>query len=176
MRGPLCSHIIDGLFEHRCCVYGDETGKDHTSEYRYELHLTWNPMERGILFVMLNPSTADEWQDDPTVRRCISFAKRSGFGSMSVVNLYALRATNPEELLAHRDPVGPRNDRSIRELASLADRTVVAWGAHKMAAARAAKVLPMLTEPMCFGWTADGFPKHPLYLHSTTITVPFAAR
>jgi hypothetical protein len=116
-----------------------------------------------VLFVMLNPSTADASRDDPTIRRCVGFAKAWGFGALSVANLFALRSTDPSVLLSAQDPVGPDNDAMILELARKASLVVAAWGAHKVAARRAAAVQSLLPKAVCLGLTSSGQPRHPLY-------------
>lgn len=102
--------------------------------YRYRLWRVWNPDLPPLCFVMLNPSTADASQDDPTIRKCVGFAKRLGFGAIEVANLFAWRATYPEELLRADDPVGPTNDAAIRNAAETVvargGQVVCAWGAN----------------------------------------------
>lgn len=118
---------------------------------------------------MLNPSTADEIKDDPTIRRCISFAKREGCTGLTVVNLFALRATNPKELLKHEDPIGPENDKIIQDMLRLHQIGIVvaAWGAHPLARERSKDVMKMLdSNILCLGTTKDGSPRHPLYVKS----------
>lgn len=144
--------------------------------YRYGLGRAWNPFGHGVCYVMLNPSTADATLDDPTIRRCIGFARTLGFGWLSVVNLFALRATNPDELKRHPDPVGPDNDEAILREADAATTIVCAWGAHPIGRLRAAKVRELL-EPRplrALGVTKYGHPRHPLYLKgdSTLIRWP----
>lgn len=124
---------------------------------------------RPALFIMLNPSTADEIKDDPTIRRCISFAKREGCTGLTVVNLFALRATNPKELLKHEDPIGPENDKIIQDMLRLhrIGIVVAAWGAHPLAHERGKKVMKMFDgNILCLGTTKDGSPRHPLYVKS----------
>lgn len=128
--------------------------------------------DRIALFVMLNPSTAGISADDPTIRRCISFAAREGCGRLEVVNLFAFRATDPAEMKTAGDPVGPENDATI---ASAVHRTlaseglvIAAWGAHRIADRRAARVTYIAATPMlCLGKTAKaGHPRHPLYVRA----------
>jgi hypothetical protein len=124
-----------------------------------------------VLFVMLNPSIADATTDDPTLRRCLAFARTWGFGYLDVCNLFAHRSAHPDVLKAVADPVGPRNDRVIAEVAARANRIVVAWGARGSLRDRAERVLSaILTQPPlhCFGRTCAGEPRHPLYLPQTT--------
>lgn len=154
--------------------------------YRYLLQRDWwqrdNP--RGpidlVTFVMLNPSTADGQVDDPTIRRCIGFARREGAQRLTVVNLYALRATDPGELSAHPDPVGIGNDALLADVARDHDRfrTVVAWGAHKMATAERIRILADAattagTTLWCLGTTKSGAPRHPLYVKADQPLVPW---
>lgn len=150
-------------------------------KYRYVLTrdipclLRWN---RPCLFIMLNPSTADATMDDPTIRRCMGFAKSEGAAELTVVNLFALRATDPKELWKHPAPVGPDNDRHIKEqlAAHRIGVVIAAWGAHKKAAARAKAVIQMAVdagvEMQCLGVSADGSPRHPLYLPNASSAHP----
>jgi hypothetical protein len=142
--------------------------------YRYSLWRRWGAGPR-VLWVMLNPSTADERRDDPTIRRCIGFSRAWGFGAMEVVNLFALRATEPAAVAAHAHPIGPENDRRIRAAAKRADATIAAWGAFDWAAPRAERVLPWLGAAQCLGRTAGGFPRHPLYAPGDSRPVRFDA-
>ena len=147
---------------------------DRTGRYRYRLWRRWAP-GRQVLFVMLNPSTADETTNDPTIRRCAGFARSWGFASLAVVNLFALRATDPARLRAARDPVGCDNDRHIAAAAAAAHAVVVAWGMHGDLHARDRDVLALLAQhrPRCLGLTRDGHPRHPLYLPARTRSRPF---
>jgi hypothetical protein len=140
-------------------------------QYRYVLRrslgsaLRWH---KPMLFVMLNPSTATETIDDPTIRRCMSFAKREGATQLTVVNLFALRATNPRELETHDDPIGPENDKHILEQISkhLQMPVVGAWGANRFAEMRAQLVSHYFDEIYCLGKNKDGSPRHPLYVRN----------
>lgn len=138
--------------------------------YRYQL--TRGPREAAAaVFVMLNPSTADANQNDPTIRRCLGFARAWGFGQLIVANLYALRSTDPRALKSHLDPVGPENDLHLRQLAATASSIVVAWGANAEQG-RAFKVATMMRAAgarlSCLGTTRDGAPRHPLYVSAST--------
>jgi hypothetical protein len=144
--------------------------------YRYKLSRTWSDGPR-VLWVMLNPSTADADKDDPTIRKCIGFSKRWGCGGLDVVNLFAWRATHPKDLRAAREPVGTLNDEAILLTARAADRIVVAWGGHVTAAGRfmrrAERVRTLLLGPegrplFHLGLTSLGQPSHPLMLAYTT--------
>lgn len=137
--------------------------------YRYALHRDCSIAGAGrCLFVMLNPSTADEIKNDPTVRRCIGYATRWGFRGLYVANIFALRSTDPSVLYASTDPVGSHNDTWIVDLAKSSDRVVCAWGAHGALQGRGARVLELLRaagcSPMALRVTISGQPSHPLYL------------
>lgn len=129
---------------------------------------------RTATFIMLNPSTADADQDDPTIRRCISFARSWGCPRLIVANIFAIRATDPKVMLAHNQPVGPYNNVNIIAAAEQAKGgfVVCAWGAHGAHRGRSAEVLAMLdaigSRPMCLGTTASGQPRHPLYVKGST--------
>lgn len=134
--------------------------------YRYALTREWSGGPR-LLFVMLNPSTADERRNDPTVERCERRARTLGFGAMRVANIFAFRATDPRVLKAAADPVGPCNDAMLRESALWADRVLCAWGTHgaHLERGRATELLLReCTHRLChLGLTRQGFPRHPLY-------------
>lgn len=114
-----------------------------------------------VTFVLLNPSTATATQLDPTLRRCLRFADRENFGAMTILNLYAFRATDPDEMLAAADPVEPENDRAI---ASATGTVIAGWGT-KAGAARVAHVRTLLPQLKALKITAGGHPQHPLYIH-----------
>ena len=141
-------------------------------KYRYVLGRRWRPDGGIVAFVSLNPSTADETRDDPTVRRLIGFAKRWGYGGLRVVNVFAYRATQPTAILQADDPVGAENDGEIAGACREADRVVVCWGNHGEWFGRAAQVRQLLLDSgfrlWCFGRTQHGHPKHPLYLPAST--------
>lgn len=131
--------------------------------------------ESTCLFIMLNPSTADAEHNDPTIRRCISFAKREGFGRLEVVNLYAFRSHSPAVLFAALDSVGPANDSEIIAALDRADSVVVAWGNHAEQE-RVIEVAGLIDRSgnvsNCFGFTKLGQPRHPLYLPSDADLIP----
>jgi len=148
-------------------------------KYRYWLERIWDDSGSDFLnFIMLNPSTADAEIDDPTIRKCIGFAKRWGFGGMHVVNLFALRATNPRELFTTPCPLGPHNESFLNASVLSAPKTVVDWGACAFAKDRAAEVLAGLPKSdrhqiVCLGLNADGSPKHPLYVPYDVTPIPY---
>lgn len=136
--------------------------------YRYSLTRCWDVDAERVLFVMLNPSTATEVQNDPTVERCERRARHLGFGAFRVTNIFAWRATDPRDMRAAVDPVGPQNDQVLREGAAWADRIIAAWGthgAHRGRGAEVAQLLATLETPLFhLGLSKAGHPKHPLYL------------
>lgn len=145
---------------------------DTTQKYRYRLIREWGPGP-VTCFVMLNPSTADATVDDPTIRRCIAFAKSWGCGSLVVVNLFAYRTPKPALLRVAVDPVGPENDQNIREVVEQAAMVVAAWGNDGIYRDRDREVLALLKAPLCLGITNRKAPRHPLYLRGDTRLVPF---
>ncbi len=136
--------------------------------YRYALYRRWAEGSQ-VAWIMLNPSTADEQDDDPTIRRCIGFSKAWGHGGLVVGNLFALRATDPRELYAiGRDPVGPENDGHLRRMAAESAVVVAAWGNHGTLHARGEIVQKMIGGMYSLGLTRSGQPKHPLYVAAAT--------
>ena len=138
------------------------------STFRYSLSRVWDNSLPQVLFVGLNPSTADDQVDDPTVRRCVGFARDWGYGGVVLVNLFAFRTTQPANLLKADDPIGPENDHWISAELNLAERVVAAWGNHGHLLDRDKQVLDLLEQPYCLGTTKTGCPRHPLYLASST--------
>jgi hypothetical protein len=133
---------------------------DIRGDYRYSLTRVWDEALPTITFVLLNPSTADAQQLDPTLRRCVSFAKREGYGGMVILNLYAFRTNSPKLMKAAADPVGPEND---RVLAAATGTVVAGWGniADPYRVAQAVALLPPL---QALGINEGGQPTHPLYV------------
>lgn len=136
---------------------------DKSGLYRYNLVRLWDWTKPAICFCMLNPSTADSDSDDPTIRRCLGFARAWGYGRLEVVNLFAYRATRPIQLLEVPDPIGPENDYFIVQAVHHASRVIVAWGALGHYKQRNKTVIPLLGEVYCLGTTGSGQPSHPLY-------------
>jgi len=144
--------------------------------YRYVLRREWDSSRDAVLFIGLNPSTADARRDDPTIRRCIGFARSWGYGAVIVANLFAFRATDPAKLKVAGDPVGPRNDRWLARLRGEAGMTVAAWGVHGKLRSRDEEFLAEGGELYCLGRTKGGCPRHPLYLRGDAGVVRFAPR
>lgn len=132
--------------------------------YRYTLTRSWNDAGPTVMFVGLNPSTADAKINDPTVRRCIGYARAWGFGRLLLTNLFAFRSTDPTVLGSIPDPIGPENDSWICTSSQSAELTVVAWGTYGSLHQRDKAVLELLQDPHCLGTTKGGAPRHPLYM------------
>lgn len=156
-----------------------DTGAEFSPDrvYRYALWRTWG-REPSALFVGLNPSTAAESVNDPTIVREMGFARAWGFGGLYKANIFGLAATDPRELKRVEDPVGPMNDVWLRYLFRIHDvKVVVAWGVGGALNGRGAAVAKMFQEEgiatWCLGTTKEGHPKHPLYLAKNTELVRF---
>ncbi len=141
--------------------------------YRYSLTRVWQPEGRRVAFIMLNPSTATEVQNDPTIERCEQRARRLGFGGFEVVNIFALRATDPRAMRATSDPEGADNGFFIEKAATDADMVIAAWGVHGAHRDQGPQMVTLLhTKGHALhhlGLTKHGHPRHPLYL-------PYAAQ
>lgn len=136
--------------------------------FRYSLTRVWDKGRTRALFVMLNPSTATEVQNDPTVERCERRARALGFGAFCVTNIFAYRATDPKVMRAQSDPVGPENDTAILDGAAWADAVICAWGTHGehlMRGPQVERLLRAQPKPLShLGLSKAGHPKHPLYI------------
>jgi hypothetical protein len=152
-------------------AYTSECGK-----YRYTLTRNWslpNESTRTVVFVGLNPSTADAVLDDPTVRRCIGFAKTWGFNRLVMVNLFAFRATKPSDLKKAKNPMGFYNLAAILDTTTKAELTIAAWGAHGSFHDMGNYMIRYLHNPHHLGLTKNRQPKHPLYLKANVKPQPF---
>ena len=147
--------------------------------YRYRL---WREWGRGVslLWIMLNPSTADAQQDDATIRKCAGFAERWGYTRIEVVNLFALRSPSPKVLKKHWNPIGSQNDAAILDACQRHNHSgiMVGWGSNGDILGRAEKVRVVLMafRPQCLGVTLKGHPRHPLYIKYTTKRELFGGR
>jgi hypothetical protein len=161
MTGPVIRHHQKGDAA-SVAVYSACT------RYRTALTRIWDPSLRRIAFVLLNPSTATEVQNDPTVERCERRARALGYGGFRVANIFALRSTDPRALYADSDPVGPGNDAAIVEAALWSDLVLCGWGRHGALGDRGAQVAELLVRtgrPLWhLGQTKAGAPRHPLYV------------
>lgn len=148
---------------------------DTTGQYRYTLWRSWRKRGKCIAFIMLNPSTADATKDDPTIRRCITFAQAWGYVSVEVVNLFAYRTTTPQHLKTIADPIGTDNDAYILQASQRSHRLVYAWGNWGSLLGRDRQVQTLLQglEIGCLGINRNGQPRHPLYLPRTTRIISF---
>lgn len=142
--------------------------------YRYALERAWSIGTSRMLFVGLNPSTADWVSDDPTIRRCVHFAKREGHDGLLMGNLFAFRTKSPAELRKAPLPVGSENDYWLEKLAERATQVVLAWGNHGRLLGRDRLVAVKFKGADCFGITKDGQPIHPLYQRSNALLRAFA--
>lgn len=146
-------------------------------KYRYTLTRKWSGGSGIANFLMLNPSTADELMEDPTIRRCCIYAKDWGYSGVVITNLFAYRATNPSDMKKYPSPVGPDNDFHISEVAKNSNITIAAWGTHGSHLNRARDVERVLSNiPLfCLEKTSNGSPKHPLYLRKDIVPVLFGS-
>ena len=128
-----------------------------------------------VVFVGLNPSTADESTDDPTTRRCVGFARDWGFVRLELVNVFAYAATEPADLGSAPDPVGAGNREAVSTALRRADLVVCAWGNDGLGP-HADAVLELVARPYCLGSTLRGAPRHPLYVRATTRPRPLVPR
>lgn len=137
-------------------------------KYRYALWRVWNPEKPLCMFLMLNPSTADEFKNDPTVERCQRRAIQMGYGGLHVGNIFAWRSTDPDALYSLDDPIGPENDQAIVEAASKAGIVICGWGKHGNLNNRGLAILDLLRHhqitPHALTLNGDGTPGHPLYI------------
>jgi hypothetical protein len=144
--------------------------------YRYLLGRKWDENLQQVTFLMLNPSTADHEQDDPTLRKCINFAKFWGYGSLEVVNLFAYRATNPRELRQVNEPVGRKNNYYLELAIKKTHLIILAWGTKGSFQKRDKEVLNLISDKQplyCLGLTKYGYPRHPLYVRNDTEKIFF---
>ncbi|MEM8494996.1 MAG: DUF1643 domain-containing protein [Planctomycetota bacterium] len=162
---------------------GVEAGAEisECGRYRYALWRDWDwqGYANRVAFVGLNPSTADADQDDRTIRKCMKFARKWGYGGILMLNAYAFRATKPADMFAADDPIGPANDEALSYRANQAGLVIACWGAH-CDPEREARVYELLSRRAsrveCLSVTKAGRPGHPLYIRGDTKPVPFVPR
>lgn len=135
-------------------------------KYRYTLWRTWDGLFASgfVMFIGLNPSTADETNDDPTIRRCIGYAKDWGYAALCMTNLFAFRATSPNDMKTVQDPVGPINDCVLKNTAKSAGVIIAAWGVHGAHLGRDEEIRKLIPQLHYLQLTKEGCPEHPLYL------------
>ncbi len=144
-------------------------------KYRFTLTRIWGDAPY-CMFIGLNPSTADETLDDPTIRRCIRFARDWGYGGLVMCNVFGYRSTCPKGLLRVGDPIGTCNDLEVFSAAKDCAMIVAAWGANDLAQIPAPKLASFLNRDLhCLGKTKGGFPRHPLYVKADTTPVLYWA-
>lgn len=145
--------------------------------HRYTLWRNWGNLRGNyVQFIGLNPSTADETQDDPTVRRCINYAKSWGYDGMCMTNAFAYRATDPYDMYDFQEPIGERNDEFLRAVSQGTNLVIACWGVHGSHLGRDRQVIELFKGEQslhCLGLTKDGCPKHPLYLRKDLKPIPF---
>lgn len=169
---------MNGLFEELSdSGAGAEISDDKL--YRYTLTRQWSDGP-CVGFLMFNPSTADATENDATIRRCMGFAKRWGYGRLVILNLYAIRGTDPRTPVKAEDPVGPMNDHWILETCKDAEEIVCAWGCAQHMPSIVSRMMRVLTllqaynvRVSCLGYRKDGHPRHPLMLSYETKIEPF---
>ncbi len=146
--------------------------------FRYTLTRRWRPGQT-MLWILLNPSTATATADDPTIRRVTGFSRREQAGGFELLNIFALRSTDPQLLRSAPDPIGPDNDETIRKALRRHDTAVCAWGAFNVGgrdALLAEWAAELSCSLLCLGETASGAPRHPLYLRADVALRQFGVR
>ncbi|MDP5273252.1 DUF1643 domain-containing protein [Chengkuizengella axinellae] len=153
----------------------NQSGAFISGNFRYSLFRVWDDSKKKVGFLMLNPSKADEVEDDNTIRKCVHFAKSWGYGSLEVINLFAYRATYPTELKSVEDPVGSLNDIYIKKVVDRCDQVILAWGNRGSYLKRNEEVLKMIDPDKLYvlEMSLEGHPKHPLFLSSTLKPKPY---
>lgn len=141
--------------------------------YRYEFQRRWaptiDPTLDTLVWLLLNPATGDtDGKPRPTLRKCVTFSHHWGYASLTIINLFAFRATDPKSLKAARDPIGPDNDGTIDRVCVSAPRVIAAWGGGGVLLGRGLAVARRLDEIDCLGMTTKGQPRHPLYVPAAT--------
>ncbi len=141
-------------------------------KYRYALWRIWDEKKPLIMFIGLNPSTANEDSDDPTIRRVKKFASDWGYGGVYMTNLFAFVTAYPEELKKCKDPLGS-NDEWLEKISKKCKKIIFAWGNFKEAEQRGKQVSEKFPNALCLARNKNGSPKHPLYIKADTISIPF---
>ncbi len=150
-----------------------DAGADIRGPYRYALWRTWEESLPRVMFIGLNPSTADGAEDDPTLVRCVNFARDWGYGGLVTTNLFAYRATDPRDMIRAREPVGLDNNRVLVEQAASVERIIAAWGNLGSHLDRANNVRGLLPELYCLKLNRSGQPAHPLYLRADLVPIAY---
>ena len=162
-------HIKDDINSE--AIYSD------CERYRYSLSRIWDSNKQNVLFVMLNPSTADEFKNDPTVERCERRARMLNFGAFCVCNIFAWRETNPYNLIKISNPIGEDNNLHILRASFSANLVICAWGVHGKHLNRDKEVTKLLldnnTKLYHLGLTKENHPKHPQYIPYSQEIIPW---
>ena len=137
--------------------------------YRYQLSRIWDSSLPMVMFICLNPSTADHKDDDPTILKCIKYAQNWGYGGLLIGNLFAYRATNPSEMKKVDDPVGPLNNHYLKLMSQQVNQIVCGWGNHGTFLDRDDEVKCMFDKLYALKRNVSGTPSHPLYLKQSLI-------
>ena len=145
------------------------------AQYRYTLSRIWDDSKPLVLFVGLNPSTADQCNDDRTVNRCMAFASLWGYGGILLGNLFAYRSKDPMNLYKATDPVGPENDEYLKQMATKASLVVGVWGNLGVYMERSKTVRELLPQMKCLRQNKTGEPAHPLYLPGNLVPIDFTS-
>lgn len=141
--------------------------------FRYVLTRIWSLNEKPCMFIGLNPSTADEINNDPTVSRCIKFAFDLGYGGLHMMNAFAFRSTDPKKLYEIQDPVGPENDYWLERMGKTAGMIIGVWGNHGKYLERYKRLLALFPSISVFGITKEKQPRHPLYLRADLYPISY---
>ena len=141
--------------------------------YRYTLSRTWDSTKPTVLFIGLNPSIADENIDDPTITRCINFAKDWGYGTLLMANLFAFRSTYPKEIYLIDDPIGKDNDHYILECVKQSNLIIACWGNNGTYMDREKIIKELVPNLYCLQKNKNGTPHHPLRLPRDINPIPF---
>ena len=142
-------------------------------KYRYVLSRIWDESKSMVMIIGLNPSTADETIDDPTIVRCIDFAKNWGYGGIYMLNLFAFRATLPKDMFSVENPIGDENDKFIEKYSKLSDKVICAWGNDGKYKNRSQEVLSKIENKYYLKLNQTNEPAHPLYLRKDLIPIQF---
>lgn len=141
-------------------------------KYRFALERIWDTSKGYVMFIGLNPSTANETENDPTIIRCINFAKSWGYGGVCMTNLFAYCATQPDDMKAQNSPIGADNDMWLSKIAKDASVVVAAWGNDGAYLGRSKEVKNIIFDLHCLQLNQTGEPAHPLYLNAKLIPKP----
>lgn len=158
---------MNDLFDFNSAVFSE------CRQYRYELWRWWDKSKSFVMFIGLNPSTADETNNDPTITRCIGFAQKWGYGGLCMTNLFAFRATKPKVMKSNPNPIGPDNDEHLIMVSDKAGIIIAGWGTHGNHRNRDKEVMAFIPDTYCLGITKHGYPCHPLFLRRDTKLKPF---